>query len=340
LRQHRTVIDTIMAAPVDSNFVLAECIMNDELNHLGQESPGFTFGGVTLAPKSCFHDWQSALGQAFETAGIRTPLIDAGRLILAALNSTGGAESSRPITSLEASRIAEMAHRRIAREPVSRILGRRKFYGREFDVTPATLDPRRDTEALIRSALAIVDAEGWRDAPIQILDLGVGSGAILVTLLAELPQAAGLGVDLSAEALETAQANVCKLGVADRTRLQQADWLDGVSGSFQIVTTNPPYLSDEEIAQLAPEAGAYDPRLALDGGHDGMKAYQTIIPALKNVLSAGGWCIFEVGPGQAAAVEKILVYHGFNTKNRDLSLRKGLYNVERVVAGKRQAVPG
>jgi release factor glutamine methyltransferase len=314
--------------------------MSDGLNHLSQKNDGFNFGGATHPPHSSFQDWQSALGQAFATAGVRTPLIDAGRLILAALDSTGDAESSRRITDLEASRIAEMAHRRIAREPVSRILGRRKFYGREFDVTPSTLDPRRDTETLIRSALAIVDAEGWRDAPIQILDLGVGSGAILVTLLAELPQAAGLGVDLSAEALEAAQANLCKLGVADRARLQQADWLDGVSGSFQIVTANPPYLSDEEIAQLAPEAGAYDPRLALDGGHDGMKAYQTIIPALENVLSAGGWCIFEVKPGQAAAVEKMLSYHGFSMGNRDLSMRKGLYNVERVVAGKRQTVPG
>jgi release factor glutamine methyltransferase len=326
-----------MALPFSGNFILAECIMNDALNQLSQRGDGFSFGGVTIAPQASLGDWQNALGQAFETAGIRTPQIDARRLILAALEPEGtNVESSREISDLEASRIAELAQRRIAREPVSRILGQRKFYGREFDVTPATLDPRRDTEALIRSVLAIVNAEEWRNKPLQILDLGVGSGAILVTLLAELPQAMGLGVDLSAEALETAQANACKLGVADRARLQEADWLEGVSGSFQIVTANPPYLSDEEIAQLAPEAGAYDPRLALDGGHDGMKAYQTIIPALKNVLAPGGWCVFEVGPGQAAAVEKMLVYHGFNTENRDLSVRKGVYNVERVVAGKRQ----
>jgi release factor glutamine methyltransferase len=291
-----------------------------------------------LGPDARLRDWLDALIEAFNAAGIRASQIDARLLLTHALGLSSGQLTSdplRPVSSYEAERITNMAERRLAREPMSRIVGARKFFGRTFDVSPSILDPRRETELLIATVLDIVKAESWQDTPIQILDLGTGSGNILLTLLAELPQATGLGVDLSAEALEAARGNAVKLGVAERCRFQTANWLEGLSGAFQIVAANPPYMTDDAIAALAPEAGAYDPRLALDGGADGYGAYRSIVPDLKNVLAPGGWAVFQVGEGQAPAVENIITGHGLKTENRELSMRRDIRGVERIVSGKR-----
>lgn len=301
-----------------------------------------SYGGVTLGADAPLGDWLDGLTKAFDTAGVRTAQIDARLLLAHALALTPAqvsGEPARPVSASDAERIAAMADRRLAREPMSRITGVRKFYGRTFKLSPAILDPRRDTELLIRSVLEIVKAEGWRDEPIEILDLGTGSGCIVLTLLAELPLAKGVGTDLSEEALVWARENAGSLDLASRARFQTADWLKGVTGRFHIVTANPPYMTDPEIAALAPEAGAYDPRLALDGGSDGLDAYRSILPGLSEVLVPGGWVVFQAGEGQAAAVERLAASYGLNMSNRQLSVRCDALGTERIIAGRMGGKP-
>ncbi|HEX9881107.1 MAG TPA: peptide chain release factor N(5)-glutamine methyltransferase, partial [Hyphomicrobium sp.] len=201
--------------------------------------------------------------------------------------------------------LAEMLRRRCAREPVSRILGAREFYGRTFKVTPATLDPRPDSETLIEAALEIVDREGWRTRPLRILDVGTGSGCLLVTLLAELPQASGLGGDISAAALAVAADNARAHGVLSRMQVALHDGLDGIDGPFDLLVCNPPYIASAEIAELSPEVRAHDPRHALDGGPDGMAVYRAVMSDLPRVMSHG-WVLFEVGAGQADALSRLI----------------------------------
>jgi release factor glutamine methyltransferase len=198
--------------------------------------------------------------------------------------------------------------RRLAGEPVSRIIGIREFYGRSFRIDASTLDPRPDTETLVEAALGLVD----REAPLDILDLGTGSGCILVTLLAELPRASGAGVDVSLPALERAQANAQVHGIGDRARFIAGDWLEAVEGSFDLVVANPPYLSAADMAALSPEVRDHDPRAALDGGPDGLSAYRRIVPGLRKALRPGGFALFEVGPDQAEAVSRLLAEAGLD----------------------------
>jgi release factor glutamine methyltransferase len=297
----------------------------------------FSHGGVALEPDAPLKDWQASLASAFAAAGIRTPQIDARLLLIGALGLTHGQlimNPMRPVSAEEAARITACGERRLAREPLSRILGYREFYGRRFGLTPAVLDPRPDTETVIEAALAIVKAEGWEQEPIRILDLGVGSGAILLTLLAELPQATGLGVDISPSALDTARNNADALEVSDRLRLQRADWLQGVAGSFQVAVSNPPYVVSADIDGLEPEVATYEPRIALDGGEDGLAAYRSLIPGVREVLAPGGWAVFEVGQHQSAPVAQLLAQNNFNMEARDLCIKEDLYGIERVISGK------
>ena len=169
---------------------------------------------------------------------------------------------------------------------------------RSFRIDASTLDPRPDTETLIEAALGFED----RETPLSILDLGTGSGCILVTLLAELPQASGVGVDVALGALELARANAQILGVGDRAAFLASDWLEAVEGSFDLVVANPPYLSAADMAALSPEVRDHDPAPALDGGPDGLSAYRRIVPGLRKALRPGGFALFEIGPDQAQAV--------------------------------------
>jgi release factor glutamine methyltransferase len=297
----------------------------------------FSHGGVALGPDAPLKDWQAGLTQAFAAAGVRTPQIDARLLLMGAIGLSHGQiimNPMRPVTAEEAAAVTACGERRLAREPLSRILGYREFYGRRFGLTPAALDPRPDTETVVEAALAIVKSEGWEEAPIQILDLGVGSGAILLTLLAELPQASGLGVDVSPSALNNAQANAEKLEVSGRANFQRSDWLQGVAGSFHIVISNPPYIATPDLAGLAPEVSAYDPKIALDGGEDGLTAYRKIIPGLKSVLAPGGWAVLEVGQHQSSPVAQLLQINGFAMDDRDLCIKEDLYGIERAISGK------
>ena len=226
-----------------------------------------------------------------------------------------------------AARFGAYLARRLAGEPVSRIVGVREFYGRPFRIDASTLDPRPDTETLIEAALALVS----RETPLKLLDLGTGSGCILVTLLAELPRATGIGVDMSLPALLVAGANAEALGVGNRASFAAGDWLGAVEGTFDLVVANPPYLSADGMAGLSREVGAHDPSDALDGGPDGLAAYRRIIPGLPDVLRPGGVALFEIGHTQAEAVSRLLAEAGLVPEP---ALWRDLAGRPRVVGGR------
>lgn len=270
---------------------------------------------------------------ALAKAGIKSPRLDARLLVTAATGLGVGDLIVRPEQLVPAEAIARLdalVRRRCKHEPVSRILGGRDFFGRTFLVTPAVLDPRADSETIIEQALEIAAEAGWRERAIRILDIGTGSGALLATLLAELPLANGLGTDTSEEALEVAVVNADRLGVSERAVFANHDALDGIEGRFDLVVCNPPYIATEEIAGLSPEVRDHDPSAALDGGPDGLFVYRKIIPALPRVL-ASGWVIFEVGAGQASAVQRML-REVAGTRAQPVRIRRDLGGHERSVA--------
>ena len=203
----------------------------------------------------------------------------------------------------DALRFRELIARREAHEPISRIMGEREFYGRVFQVTPAVLDPRPDTETLIDAAL------GFMGSDARVLDLGTGSGAIIVTLLAEKPEATGLATDLSPAALAVARINAERLGVAPRLRLAEGCWFAPVSGKFDLIVSNPPYIAAGDIAGLEPGVRNFDPVLALSGGVDGLDPYRAIAHGASPHVAEGGIVLVEIGAGQADAVETIFTAH-------------------------------
>lgn len=226
----------------------------------------------------------------------------------------------RALTDAETRRFNDYVARRAAGEPTSRILGRREFWSLEFEIGPAVLDPRPDTETVVEAAL---EAVGPRGAALDLLDLGTGSGCILLALLSELPNARGLGADLSEAAARTAQANARRLGLAERARFVVADWGRGLAGAFDLVTSNPPYVRRGEIAGLAPEVAAHDPPAALDGGVDGLDAYRSLAAALPRLLKPGGCAALEIGMDQGPDVIRLIEAAGLEMRamRRDLAGR-------------------
>jgi release factor glutamine methyltransferase len=203
-------------------------------------------------------------------------------------------------------RIGAIIRRRLSGEPLSRILGVREFWGLPFELSADTLDPRPDTETLIEAVL-----ERYRDTPPRrILDIGTGSGCILIALLHEFPQAMGVGTDLSAGAVEMARRNTLSNGVSDRASFIQTCWTKGVEGPFDLILSNPPYIPTGVIPNLAPEVKNHDPILALDGGEDGLGAYKVIIKEIKNLLAPGGRIFLETGFDQAGQVARLVAEHG------------------------------
>ena len=274
-----------------------------------------------------------AAQQALNAAGVEDAGRDA-RLLTAAATGVPTAEIiGRPEQHLSAeaqARLRLMIERRIVREPVSRILGEREFYGRRFALSEATLDPRPDSETLIGAALELAAQEDWGESPIRILDIGTGTGCLLLTLLAELPNATGLGTDISETALATARQNARALGLAERATFSRHDMLDGVAGPFDLVVSNPPYIARGDIPSLAPEVRQYDPRAALDGGPDGLDFYRRIAPALDTVLR--GWVVLELGMGQADAVALLLQQAFVKTRHAELRRYDDLGGHTRCVA--------
>ena len=249
-----------------------------------------------------------------------TPARDARDLLLHVLDidaATLIAGDRELLTEQEARRYEAAILRRMASEPVSRIMGERGFYGLDFAVTPAVLDPRPDTETLIDAVLEHVDA----GATYRILDLGTGSGCILLTLLHGIPGATGLGVDASTEALEVARENARRLHLSRKARFLRSDWLEKVDGTFDLVVCNPPYIGEHEASSLSDDVLLWDPKEALFADGNGLAAYRAIASTLGGVLSETGTAFFEIGSGQGEAVTRIFSEAGFGniTFRRDIA---------------------
>jgi release factor glutamine methyltransferase len=251
-----------------------------------------------------------ARGRRFlEAAGIPSPALDARLLLQAALGVTHESLVSNPERRLREDEVLayqSLLDRRYAREPVSRILGIREFYGREFMITPAVLDPRPDTETLIEAALSLIPA----GKPSRIIDLGTGTGAIAITLLAERFAAIGMATDNSPAALAIVRQNATRHGVEKRLRFVETNWWDGVSGKFDVIVSNPPYIPAAEIGALPPEVRRHDPLGALDGGRDGLSAYRRIASGTLDHLAPEGRILVEIGEGQDQAVGSIFRAEG------------------------------
>jgi len=211
------------------------------------------------------------------------------------------------LTTAQAIMFNAIIERRVQRQPVSQLTGKREFWGMCFRVTEHTLDPRPDSETLVEAILARVHT---REAALQVLDLGTGTGCLLLTVLSEYPNATGTGVDMCKNALAVAQENARTLGMEQRTAFVLSCWGEAVEGSYDIVISNPPYIPSSVIFGLAPEVAQWEPRLALDGGTDGMDCYRAIIPQLKRLLKPTGLAVFEIGIGQARELEALVQSHG------------------------------
>lgn len=267
--------------------------MNSRLHSGAGAAAAETLGQLTraLAAELRAHDVPSAE-------------LDARLLVCHACGLTHEAAAANPeriVSDGEIDKIRRAAERRYAREPVSRIMGFREFWGLDFAIGPSSLDPRPDTETLVRAVLELASESDF-NAPISILDLGTGSGCVLVALLRELTMATGIGVDVNPVTLSIARANALRHDVAARAGFVCSSWAEPIGGKFEFVVANPPYIPSGEISSLEPEVARYDPRPALDGGEDGLAAYRAILTGIDRVLAPRGWVAFEVGAGQHATV--------------------------------------
>ena len=272
--------------------------------------------------------WQTAR-QRLEAAGLAGPVIDARLLVEAAADATRVdivTDPHRPLTPGQEETLADYLSRREHREPVSHILGRKGFWKIMLNVTPDVLTPRPDTETVVEYVLRdFPEHAAW-----SVLDLGVGSGAILLSILADRPAARGLGVDVSEEALAVARDNAAHLGLAGRLALLRGDWTEGLADeSFDLVVSNPPYIASHVIETLEPEVRDHEPRLALEGGPDGLMHYRRLAPEILRVLKPGGRFAVEIGYDQKEPVEALFREAGAGgvVTLRDLGDRN------RVVAG-------
>jgi release factor glutamine methyltransferase len=250
-----------------------------------------------------------ALAAQLRSSGLDEAELDARLLLGAALglDLTGLiVQSARPLTRGEARRLAQYAQRRLVGEPVARILGAKEFWGLPFQLSDATLVPRPDTETVVELALEIFRDRAVSATRPRIADIGVGSGAILLALLHEIPDAFGVGTDVSLSALGTAKSNAAALGLADRSAFIACYYAAALAGPFDLIVSNPPYIPSGDIAHLSVEVRDYDPRLALDGGNDGFDAYRALIPQAAQLLAPGGALIVEAGQGQARGIETLM----------------------------------
>jgi release factor glutamine methyltransferase len=276
-----------------------------------------------------------ALTARFRTANFESAELDARTLIGAALNLalTGLiASGARALTASEAKQLDEYAQRRLAGEPVARIIGAKEFWGLPLKLSAAALVPRPDTETVVERALEILRAEGTQDRALRIADLGTGSGAILLALLSELPNAEGIGTDISADALTTAASNAAQLGLGARASFIRCDYATGLSGTFDLIVSNPPYICSADIAGLATEVRYHDPLLALDGGPDGLSAYRTLIPQSAALLAPGGALVVEAGQGQSGKIETLMTGSGLTVDSRP---KPDLAGIFRAITGRK-----
>jgi release factor glutamine methyltransferase len=252
-----------------------------------------------------------ALATAFREAGLDTPELDARVLVAHALGLDRAAltaQSDRTVRGEEAERIRTFAARRIGREPVARIVGIKEFWSLPFVITPAVLVPRPETETLVEAALGVV--EGKRRQRLRIADLGTGSGALLLALLHEFEGADGVGTDVSPAALGVARENSERLGLARRAMFVACDFGAALGGGFDLVVSNPPYVAQQELLRLDPEVRNHDPKLALDGGVDGLAAYRRIATDARRLTARGAHIIVELGAEMADPVAAVFAAAG------------------------------
>jgi release factor glutamine methyltransferase len=273
----------------------------------------------------------TAARKRLDAAGVEGPVIDARFLLEAAAEASRAdiiADPHRMLSPQQEQRLEDYLTRRERREPVSHILGRRGFWKIMLKVTPDVLTPRPATETIVERVLA-----GFPEGrAFSVLDLGVGSGAMLLAILAERPAARGLGVDVSEAALAVARDNAANLGLAGRCALLRGDWTAGLANaSFDLVVSNPPYVRTGELATLQPEVRDHEPQLALDGGLDGLDAYRRLAPEILRVLKPAGQFLVEIGHDQSADVEALFAAAGA----AGVTTVKDLANHDRVVLGRR-----
>ncbi|MEK9945198.1 MAG: peptide chain release factor N(5)-glutamine methyltransferase [Alphaproteobacteria bacterium] len=275
-----------------------------------------------------FDDLVQKASSTLAAQKIANPRRDANLLLRLAANLSPEQAMMAPTRTIdrETARLFDTFVARRARgEPVSRIRGMREFWSLDFEINAATLDPRADSEVLV---VAVVEALAKRgiSAP-RILDLGTGSGCLLVSLLSEMPRAVGIGVDLDPHAAATAMRNARRNGVDRRASFVVSNWHAAIDAPFDVVVSNPPYISTEKIPSLEADVRRYDPRLALDGGHDGLTCYRLIGSALPGLLTEGGLAAFEVGMDQSRSVAAILTKAGLS----GIDIRPDLAGIPRCV---------
>jgi release factor glutamine methyltransferase len=271
----------------------------------------------------------------FESAAIESASLDARLLIghVLGLDLTGLIKSAqRQLTESESTQIEGVARRRLAGEPVARIVGEKEFWGLPLQLSSATLVPRPDTETVVELALELLRADGLASRPLRVADLGTGSGAILLALLSELPNAQGFGTDISEQALRTAAANAISTGLAARATFIACDYAAGLSGLFDLIVSNPPYIRAADISGLAAEVREYDPLMALDGGVDGLDAYRALIPQAAGLLAPGAALIVEAGEGQSGPINSLMTIAGLTPTGAP---KADLAGIPRAVAGRK-----
>ncbi len=276
-----------------------------------------------------------ALTVRFRSSAIGSAELDARMLVGAALglDLTGViAAASRPLTSEESIRLEDFVRRRLSGEPIARILGLKEFWGLPLTLSAATLVPRPDTETVVELALQVLRAAPDRARRLRIADIGTGSGAILLALLSELPEACGFGTDISVAALRTASTNAARLGLARRAMFVACDYAAALSDPLDLIVSNPPYVRSAEIADLAIEVRDHDPRRALDGGADGLDAYRALVPQAARLLARGGALVVEVGQGQTEEVEGLMTAAGLTPQRPP---KADLAGIRRALAGRK-----
>jgi release factor glutamine methyltransferase len=279
-----------------------------------------------------------ALASAFRDHGVESPELDARLLIGHALglDLTGLiVAAARTLSAEEARTIEAMAERRLAGEPVARIVGHKEFWGLSFELSAATLVPRPDTETLVEAALEFTRDAEMAERPIRIADIGTGTGAILLALLSELPQARGIGTDISRDALTVATHNAERLKLLDRADFVESDYASALDGQFDLIVSNPPYIRSRDIESLALDVRVHDPHLALDGGDDGFDAYRAIAPQAARLLRPDAALIVEIGQGQADDVIRIFAAAGLIP---DCAPKADLAGIGRVILARKPAV--
>ena len=276
-----------------------------------------------------------ALAARLRSGAIESTELDARILVGAVLglDLTGLiAAASRPLTAVETTRLEEFAQRRLAGEPVARILGHKEFWGLSLQLSATTLVPRPDTETVVELALEMLRGAPRPDRHWRIADLGTGSGAILLALLSELPEADGFGTDINTEVLQTAHNNAVQLGLADRATFVACDYAAALADTFDLIVSNPPYIRTTDIGGLATEVRDHDPHLALDGGADGLDAYRVLIPQAATLLVPQGALVVEVGQGQSGDVAGLMIAAGLTL---EMPARADLAGIPRAVGGRK-----